>query len=755
MFRLGLLTSFLIVGVPIAQTAAPPASLTVRPLPGPEQFVANTSISVTLRVDPGTMVVGETPTFALLVRNTGRRPLALNPPAASNLRIFTAAGELVEPSGDVVADWQPRNVRAEDLVTLAPGATHEFQVQAEYHPYSDFSRWKSYRAGSSGLDSGMHLPPGEYSARFTYINYPDYGVGRYNVYAVPGAVWEGRIEAPPVPFRVLPLDDREVRELIARIEGPGDAGDAARAVERAGAARVAQAAGPLLRRFTRSPIERIQIAVAVHEIGGERNVRSLIGLIAAMPVREREPFIISRLFGTIARDAPGCAGVPLLLEAVNTTRGDVDSLLGEGIQQVGNSCPSFPAQLRDRLRSRKKAAPGQSGGGADHGRANAAEALGRIGHPADIPLLVSVVNRTGGDAASSLDDDAERQRAVRALGHMGGAGAGRALEALADESESNRAIVGEVVEALGRIQSAGASDAVSRALGSSDTTAVVRAIMAVRKLKAIQAVPRLQGLLTHRDAGVRVSASQALVDFGQVAPAVIVAFSNDPDPRVRANILRYLARYGDDVYLPRFVQGIVSPNQAVREASVEGIARLGKVDTYLPLRAALDTAPPRTNSNARRALASLTFTSIWGANEGAQWDEWWKAHSRLTRTQWAQEALDRIGAAVRPDDGMAIAAIPYLAGLSAPPARLLDRALSSPNWRVRAAASEVIGRSDRTRAAALHLSELNNRYVESCRNAVQRLSALANQQADIDCTIPASRAFARGLWSNLASGAPR
>jgi len=84
-----------------------------------------------------------------------------------------------------------------------------------------------------------------------------------------------------------------------------------------------------------------------------------------------------------------------------------------------------------------------------------------------------------------------------------------------------------------------------------------------------------------------------------------------------------------------------------------------------------------------------------------------------------------------------------------------SRALSSSWWRARAEASAIIARTDRRRAASLFLSELNNRHLEACRNAVRQLAALANQPADIDCTIPADRQQATKLRSNLALGAAR
>jgi len=52
---------------------------------------------------------------------------------------------------------------------------------------------------------------------------------------------------------------------------------------------------------------------------------------------------------------------------------------------------------------------------------------------------------------------------------------------------------------------------------------------------------------------------------------------------------------------------------------------------------------------------------------------------------------------------------------------------------------------------ALLLRELDSRYLAACRNAVQRLNALAGEKDPIDCMQQADRQRARAHWSSLVS----
>ena len=749
MFRAAAFCILLVLSVPAS--AQPPQNSNLRPLPAQERFTADTTVSATLRLSANRIVVGEAPRFTLLVRNTGTRPIFLNPFAASNLRVFTSAGQPVEAPFGGIADYVGRLVAPSELIALKPGETHEFAVLAEFHPAADFSYLRSYVRLSPGRGARLHLPPGDYSLRFTYINYPDYGASSYDVYEVPRDVWEGRIEAPPVSMTVSPPDDGQVQELIAQIDGSEAATEA---IERVQLGRAARAVEPLLRRFQRSKMDRQQIVAAIHDMDAGKGIPRLLALISALPEPERPEVLLSREFAIAARDVPGCEAVPLLLEAIDSTRGDVDSILGESIAQVANKCANLTARLREILRTPVDSSVKDFGRAAWE-RGNAAQMLGRIGNGVDIPLLIAVLKREipGIPQPSSLYGDAARQGAVRALGRVGGEPAGQALVEQVTDPVGNRFIMADIVEAITQLRPSGAAQAVSRLLASTDANVLIRAIFSLQRLGGTAVVPQLQALLKHPNPTVRVYASRALLDLGQATSrSEMLSAADDPDRGVQANALFYLARYGDSSSLRRFIEGVVSPQQYIREAAVEGIARFGTAETFVPLRAALDTAPGEVTPYVRQALQRLMFVSVSGREAKPEVDEWWRTHSRLTRLQWAQELLDRTSQAAgqdRVNAGTAILALRYVVDLSNPPIRQVEQAASSRNWSVRAVAAEMIAGSDKGRAASLLLGELNNRQLGACRNAVQQLNKLSDQKGEFDCTRIADRQQAMDRWTNL------
>jgi HEAT repeat protein len=717
------------------------------PLPAVERIAGALPLNVTLRLGAGRVAIGDVPTFTVVVRNDGRAPLLLNPGAVSNIEIFTQSGELVPPARGGIAEHDVRRLKPSDFIPLGPGQTHEFAVEPAYHSLGDHSAVGMYVDASSRSERRLTLPAGNYSVRLTYLAFPDYAASRYDAAEV-ADVWEGLAEAPAVPLTVLPPSEDDVRDAIAKIEGDGRA---LAAIDLARLGRVTRAIDPLLRVFARS--YDMRVAEALMSIDAERAAPGVVAAIAGSPAREREAMVTTRVFAHAARASPDCAAVPLVIEATGYASTDIVAVFDDSFRGFADKCPDLRTGLITLLRTPAPVAAAYQRSAIAYSRRRAAEALGRIGNPDDVPLLVAVLRR---DVVGLPPyGDPAREGAVRALGRLGGAQAAAALFEQLNDPVGNRLIMPVIVEELGRLNPPGTAAALARLLDSSDQPSVlVRVLITLGQLRATSTVPRVRAMLSHSNSTVRVSASRALLDLGgAVTPLDMRSALDDPDGNVRANVLFHLARHGDATSLPLFVRGLTSDVQFVGEASVEGIARFGTRDTFAPLRAALDRAGERGAPYVAQALKRLTFAPIWEAQTLTEWDEWWKAHARTTRLQWAQDALD--ASLADRNAGRAELAARYLTNVQPSPRALVERSLSHPSWRVRDAAVAAVQAYDRPRAAGLLLRELDSRYLGACRNAVRRLSALTGEKETFDCMLPADRQRARVHWTSLAGRGAR
>jgi HEAT repeat protein len=729
-----------------ASTQTP--SQVVPPLPAGERIADAASLSVMLRLGASRVAIGEVPTFTVVIRNGGRAPLLLNPAAVSNIQIFTQSGELVPPVSGGIADYFGRLLKPSDFIPLGPGQTHEFVVQPDYHAPGDYSGFATYLDGSFGSsrsDRRLKLPAGDYSVRLTYLAFPDYAPGRYSAYDVTD-VWEGLIEAPSVPLTVLPPTEDDVRDAIAQIDADDPTSQTSVELLRLG--RVTSAIDPLLRRFNRSLDMRVAEALLAIDAG--RAAPGLLAMFAAVQGREGEKLVTTRAFADAAYAAPECTSVPLIVEATGYAAGDTLAAFGDSLRGFANKCPDLRIQLITLLRTPVPVPATYQGSAFAYARRRAAEALGRIGNPDDVPLLIAVLRRDipGLPPATNWYGDPVREGAARALGRIGGAQAAAALSEQLNDRTGNRFIMPVIVEELGRLNPPGVAEALARLLDSSDQTLLVRVLITLRQLRAPSAVPQLLAALTHPNSTVRIYASSALLDLGAVvAPSDLRPALDDRDGSVRANALFHLARHGDATSLPLFLRGITSDVQFEREASVEGIAKFGAAETFAPLRAALATTPETVAPYVSRALRQLTFAPIGGAKSLTEWDGWWKTHAQRTRLQWAEEALD----APRADRNVGTAALAarYLANVQPPPRPLIERSLNHPAWVVRDGAVAAVQGYDRPRAAALLLRELDSRYLAACRNAVQQLNVLSGEKETIDCLRQADRQRARTHWASL------
>lgn len=722
-----------------ASTQTP--SQTVPPLPVGERIAGAPPLNVTLRLSASRVAIGEVPTFTVVLRNSGGSPLLLNSAAVSNIQIVTQSGELVPPASGGIADYFGRVLKRSDFIPLGPNQTREFAVQPVNHAVGDYSGYATYLGGPSGSDRRLNLPAGDYSVRLTYLAFPDYAPSRYNAYEV-ADVWEGLVEAPSVPLSVLPPSEDDVRDAIAKIDGEDPMIQSSIDLLRLG--RVERAIEPLLRRFNRTL--DIGVANALLAIDAGRAAPGLVAMFGAVQGREGEQIRTTRAFVNAALAAPDCSSVPLIVEAA----GDIVATFGDSLRGFADKCPDLRIQFITLLRTPVPVPSRYQGSVAAYARRRAAEGLGLIGNPEDVPLLVAVLRGEipGLPPATNWYGDPAREGAARALGRFGGAQAAAALSEQLNDRITNRIIMRVIVEELGRLNPPGTAEALARLLDSPDESLLVRVLMTLQQLRATSTVPQLVAAMSHPSSTVRAYASSALLNLGEaVAASDMRSAAESADQSVRANGLFFLARHGDATALPLFVRGITSNVQFEREASVGGISKFGTAETFAPLRAALATTPDTLAPYVSRALGQLTFAPIGGATSLTEWDRWWKTHAQRTRLQWAEEAIET--PVVNGYSGMPVLAAQYLANVQPPPRPLIERLLNHPFWLVRDGAIRAVQGYDRPRAAALLLRELDSRYLAACRNAVQRLNALTGEKETIDCMRQTDRQRARAHWASL------
>jgi HEAT repeat protein len=729
-------------------------SQAVPPLPAEERIAgAPPPLSVTLRLSASRVAIGEVPTFTVVIRNSGRAALLLNAAAVSNIQIFTQSGELVPPATGGIVDYFGRLLKRADFIQLGAGQTREFTVQPAYHAPDDYSRFGTYldgAFGAGGSERRLKLPAGDYSVRLTYLAFPDYAASRYNASEMTD-VWEGLIEASAVPLTVLPPlppSESDIQDAIAKIDNDTQT-QASIDLLRLG--HVTSAVGPMLRAFARA--HDMRVAEALISLDAVRAAPEIVAAIAAFPQPGRDEMVVTRVFVNVARAASDCAAVPLIVDAIGRPARDgtdIVTIFGESLRGFADKCPDLRQRLITLIRTPVPVPATYQGSAAAYARRRAAEALGRIGNPDDVPLLVAVLRREipGLPPATNWYSDPAREGAARALGRIGGAQAAAALLEQLNDRPGNRFIMLVIVEELGRLNPPGTAEALARLLDSSDQSVVVRVLITLQQLRATSTIPQLVAALSHSDSIVRQYASRVLLGLGAaVAPSDMRRALSDSDGNVRANALFHLVQHGDATALPEFVRGITSDAQSVREASVQGIAKFGTQETFAPLRTALETASER-GAYIGLALSQLTFAPIRDSKSLPDWDEWWKTHAQRTRLQWAEEALE--GPSDNRVAGGAMLAARYLASVQPPPQALIERSLSHRSWVVRDSAVAAVQAYDRPRAVALLLRELDSRYLAACRNAVKRLNALTGEKETFDCLRRTDRQRARAQWASLA-----
>jgi len=737
MLRLLLLIGALIPGVVQAQPRAP----NIPPLPQDERFVPRGGLSVTLRITPERIAVDEVPTFTVTIRNTSGRRMRLNPAITSNIRIFDNAGAFVAPSMNALADYGLRLVRAADLIALEPGATHEVPVYAQHHHPDDFGRVGMYSNPSSmrPTPTGLSLRPGQYTVRFSYHSLQNYG-SRY-AEPMPADLWEGTIETSPTPLTVLALDRSRIDRLNAEIDGPGPALDAARL---SSVARARETIDAWLRRFSRSRDDRASVATTIVGIGDPDGMRRLLDVAMALPDNERETLIMQS-GPKPGLEAPECTGLPWLFLSARASRLRDASSLDTQWREVSARCPGLLTGLRASVQQPLNTARNDWGNEAN-ARANVLDVLGRLGDKSDLPFLLTIARgeRPSGQPPNvNRDFETVRGGALRALASLGGEEAAQAILERLRVTASDPFSTRDAIELAGRLPLPEATPVLIDLLPM-DGPPMAFAVMRALELRGGPGVASaLQAQLTHPQAMNRQYAAGVLRRTGVVVSLPLMRdAARDSDPWVRNVALYHLAERGESSDMPLFVENITT--RVAQDSAIQGIEKLGTVETFPALRAMLDGAPQESNRWLMNALQRLTFAPIW--RSASEWDMWWATHATQTRADWAREIL-----ASNEAQNFSPNALQYLSRSRQLAPETLERALAGGDLNLRLAAARIVGESDPQRAALLLVREFGNRSIYACQRAIAELNALTTRSDSVDCTSLVDRETSRKQWTAHAA----
>jgi hypothetical protein len=176
--------------------------------------VHGSNLRIRLTMRNRSLTVVDEPGFAAVFENTGSVPLTLSPYVVSNVRVFDERGNLMDPACISISEPSgPAIIGTNELVRLPAGGTWVKPLAPAFVSGGPESvRTYGGECRPQGRERFL-LPPGSYTARFTYLSYPGhmsgYVRGQRAGYDLREAVdvWEGWLESDTVTFSVLPAQE--------------------------------------------------------------------------------------------------------------------------------------------------------------------------------------------------------------------------------------------------------------------------------------------------------------------------------------------------------------------------------------------------------------------------------------------------------------------------------------------------------------------------------------------------------------------
>jgi hypothetical protein len=638
MSRRGVIALLALVGVgPTARVHGQTPD--VPPIPERERFIGSDDLTVTLRLVSDRVQIDELPRGKVVFKNTGTKRLLIRKPSQDvidsnpSVAVYTESGVRLYPGLTSSCRCIPMLGRLRDLmVVLEPQQEYETELIVPHVTLPGFQSWELV------VNAGG-LRPGDYVVRATYTNAPDTGGRYYDVYEAGGdRAWEGQIETAPVRFSVVPPSEGRLQELIAAIDGTGNADGAIRVV---GVARASQAADALVRRLQRQPPgmfggttwqSGLLALAALGAIGdSEANSRLLTWIDTLSPQessRIGSGLWITDALRPLMRTASGCSG-----RTAAAWNG------GDGVRELVARCSRLADEARTAVRAPyDPTRPGSLW----EAKSGSIQLLGRLGDPVDVPLLLSV--------ARGEEPALER----------GPVGVPVPSQALMNQAVS---WIRQIASAhIRRVVTESSADPLPDGSSRNDFLAQVRAgLDRIPVDRFLTLIPELLAA-TPPDLMNRAVALRHVDAPAPPAPAPPVAPTSVASGNVTKQTFDELA----------LVELVVSADGEVRQSAYEALSRFGTASAFIPLRNGLVLRPKEVAMEVDRTLRNLTFTGyVWSKIADLEaWDAWWRRNRGLTRRQWAEQAL--IDA--RPDPTSrstekAEQALEYLADSPDPPGR--------------------------------------------------------------------------------------
>ena len=237
-------------------------------------------------------------------------------------------------------------------------------------------------------------------------------------------------------------------------------------------------------------------------------------------------------------------------------------------------------------------------------RRAAIEAVGAIGDPAGVPVLVKELEGLWWESAA------------HALGNIGGQEAVDALSSMLESDDAEHSRV--ALDALAQSHDRSSVQPIIAHCKKAPATAQVHAITALGEIKSSLCVPFL---ITRLDASVQTAAQQAIRDVGASAIPVLIESLNTADDTIRGQLILLLGDLGDPIAIPALLRQLNTHGEHASKA----LAAIGPaaVPELIQALANTDDATPRYY--IIQGLAHITAHDL--GTDHAKWQHWWEENA--------------------------------------------------------------------------------------------------------------------------------
>lgn len=391
--------------------------------------------------------------------------------------------------------------------------------------------------------------------------------------------------------KLMPYKDPAVKPLFLRALTDASPAVQERAAACLGKLHDYSAVPELLERLqnTEAPVEERHMAAGLlGNIGDPSSVPVLLQLLEEeIPLRSN---IVEALGSMKAREA-----VPALMRVMQAASGQQDfALMAKTVTALGMIGDASALEpVMDALKTSDSDV-----------HAAVIQAIGAIGDPAGVPVLVKELEGLWWESAA------------HALGNIDGQGAVDALSRLLESDDAEHSRV--ALDALAQSHDRSAVQPIIAHCKKAPATAQVHAITALGEIKNPLCVPFL---ITRLDASVQTAAQQAIRDVGASAIPVLIESLNTTDDTIRGQLILLLGDLGDPIAIPALLRQL----NAHGEHASKALAAIGPaaVPELIQALANTDDATPRYY--IIQGLAHITAHDL--GTDHAKWQRWWEENA--------------------------------------------------------------------------------------------------------------------------------